>query len=86
MNHRNRRWGVELSWRRSKHAYGFQVQKTLQNPMQPNTIWEDALFTNRAKVVIENVTPNLERVWFRVVAFGVKGPSAYSDPVMCAVL
>jgi len=77
--------GVEISWRRTKYAYGFQVQKTQQDPNSGNVTWDDVIFTNRSKVVIEDLN-NLQKYWFRVVGFSSHGQSPYSDPVSCLVL
>lgn len=70
---------LELRWKRSPHAFSYQVWMTDQDPLV-NGSWDAIGVTARRSRRIDGLVP-YKAYWFCVTAIGSAGDSALSEPI-----
>lgn len=72
---------VELKWDRVAGSSQYLVEMTLTDPVQAETRWTITGYSSRSRHEVTDLEPGTY-YWFRVLALGSAGKSAFSDPAM----
>jgi hypothetical protein len=72
---------VMLDWDVVKGSANYLVGMTTSDPALQGTSWTQVGFTTRSFFTVDNLQPGTY-YWFRVLAIGSSGESAWSDPAM----